>query len=474
MRLHGFLKNVVGFSISSIAAFVIGFASTPIMTRLYSPEELSRISMFLSAMGVMLVIVYFGQDQSFARYYHEVDDKNQLFSVNLSIIFVSWIITFTVTMGFVSVISEIIFSEINVPATLLCVFSTLPMAIIRMSSQLYRMQNKTKAYVVQAIALNFTTKVLVIVSAFISPDYNCYVVVYTVVAVILSVVFIAYQITRKNVSITFDIRKENIAVQFRFGFPLLVSSFAYQLYSFIPRAVLLNSETGAYEVGIYAAATSLASAINVVQAGFQTYFGAYVYETYKKDDGRINRIHHAIMFVSCSAMFVLSIFSGPIAMLLGSGYSHAARVFPILLIPPVLVNISETVVYGINIANKTALHIVIAVAAASVSYLATVVLVPTLHVVGAALGYSVASLVFYLLRSHWGLKYYAVVNSKWLTHVAIAFLFFAPLTNWYFADSFKVRHALLIASYCVLVAIYCFKFEGAIRKMVRSLRSRRS
>lgn len=467
MKSNRFIRSVAGFSVSSIAAFIIGFVSTPIMTRLYPPEQLSGTSMFLSALGVILVIVYVGQDQSFARFYHDVDDKGDLLGTNLIIITASWLITFVFSLLFVRLLSEVIYSEVNYLATILCAYSSLPMTILRMSSQLYRMQSKTKAYVIQSIVINFATKIFVILAAFISPDYNLYIIAYAVVSTVLAIVFMIVQMRHNEIRIRMHTNKKNISTQLQFGIPLMIAAFGYQLFTFIPRAVLLNSPSGQFEGGIYAAAISLASSINIVQAGFQTYFGAYVYESYKNDSGQINRIHHSIVFISASAIMLLTVFSGLIVSLLGSEYASSRLVFPILLIPPVLINLSETVVYGINLSNNTLLHIIIAFASAVVVFVFSYLLVPGIGAIGAAIAYAIASFVFYLLRSYWGIRYLNVVHDRWITYVSIMFMMFVPLISWLLDTNATSKYIAIFAAYLVLVILYCIKYRSFIGKTIR-------
>ena len=70
-----FLKSVVGFSMTSWIAFVIGFIATPIATRLFIPDELGKINMFSNYAALFGALCYLGLDQAFVRFFLEPPGK---------------------------------------------------------------------------------------------------------------------------------------------------------------------------------------------------------------------------------------------------------------------------------------------------------------------------------------------------------------------------------------------------------------
>ncbi|PEY45958.1 polysaccharide biosynthesis protein, partial [Bacillus cereus] len=52
----GLLKKFLSFSIGSWLSIIIGFISTPIITRILSPEEFGKSSLFMVILNVLLLI----------------------------------------------------------------------------------------------------------------------------------------------------------------------------------------------------------------------------------------------------------------------------------------------------------------------------------------------------------------------------------------------------------------------------------
>ena len=70
-------KKFMEYGIGSIITLLLGFISSPIITRLISPEENGKFSMFNTVIDLLLVIIVLGLDQSYVRYYYEEDENNR-------------------------------------------------------------------------------------------------------------------------------------------------------------------------------------------------------------------------------------------------------------------------------------------------------------------------------------------------------------------------------------------------------------
>ena len=70
-------KNFLSFSVGNWVNIIIGIIAIPLVTRILSPEEYGRVSMFILAVNIGLIIVNLGIDQSFVRFYYEEDKNNK-------------------------------------------------------------------------------------------------------------------------------------------------------------------------------------------------------------------------------------------------------------------------------------------------------------------------------------------------------------------------------------------------------------
>ncbi|WP_036071833.1 lipopolysaccharide biosynthesis protein [Listeria aquatica] len=73
------LNKFLSISIGSWIAMLIGFVSTPITTRLLSPDQFGQASIFLLVVDVLAAITLLGSDQSFIRFFYEEETSNRKF-----------------------------------------------------------------------------------------------------------------------------------------------------------------------------------------------------------------------------------------------------------------------------------------------------------------------------------------------------------------------------------------------------------
>ncbi len=449
----GFVKNLVGFSSESIINFIISFITVPIATRLFAPDAYGQVIMLQSVVLLCVVLPQFGQDQAFARFFHESKDKNRLLNINLTVVLVAWSFVMMGSVIFSRILSVKIFREVNGTAIILAAYTLLPMSLIRMSLMVYRMQIKIKSYIAQSVIYNTLIKAAILCTGFLRSDYNMYAFLLAGMMTAFAILCLLGQYRKNKVSFCGTVKMQEIKPFLIFGFPAVIAAFLFQLQSFLPR-YLLSSSVGFMELGIYSASVSLASTINVVQAGFSSYFGPYLYGHYEQDRGQINYIHHTMSYLCFLAVCGLTLFSGIIVKLLGEKYAGAQTVFPVLLIYLICVTLSETTVYGINIAKKMYLHIVVSALTVGSVFAFCIILIPKLGVLGAAISYSASALVFLASRTYWGLKYFKPIKNGGVTVAMLVAASAVTLINiWLDGETLKKTLAIL-AIVAVMSCVY--------------------
>lgn len=428
----------MGFSIINWLAFAISFIAAPILTRVYSPNELGAITIFISVSTIFQVTTLCGQDQYLARrYYEEVDLTRQLIT-NIIIIVAMWTLTSLITIGLAKWLSIMIFGEINILGVVMCSIVSLPLSFIRMSQQLARMSNDIKTYGIQLLLFTFSTKIATIAVAFISKDYNAFILCYVVIVFSLGCLYGFYQFRKLKLKSLQNISFVDLKLSISYGLPIMISSILFVANDTIPR-LILRSLGSMYAVGIYGAAVSLSGAINVIHSGFNTYFGAYFYENYSKDTGQINKIHHSLMFMLVSALILMCMFSLVIVKLLGDQYILAGSVFPFVMLMSIGNVVSETTVYGINLANKTYIHILISATVCCLAILLSYILIPLHDILGASMALGLSGFVFYILRTLSGQKYHRTINNTNRTVYGFIIAFLASFVNYAFYDQNIVK-----------------------------------
>lgn len=448
-----FIKNLLGYSSESIINFVVSFLVVPIATRLFSTAEYGQVTLLQSTLVMCMVVPMLGQDQAFTRFFYESKNKHRLLHLNISIIIATWLFVFVGVILFAKTLSMYLFNEVNVLAIIVAGYILLPLSIVRMSLLIYRMRTQVKSYVVQSVLYNILTKFAILSAGFLNKGYTVYAIILAILMTIFSILcFIRqYRVNRETIKITYDFAE--MRPYLMFGIPTVFSAFFSQMLGYVPRFMIKNY-AGFGELGIYSAASSLASTVNVIQAGFSTYFGAYLYGHYKEDQGQINCIHHFMGYICFLATAFLTIIS-PIAVpFLGESYNGTQIIFPIMVIYLICFSLSETTVYGINIVNKTYLHILITVISVLTVWVSGYFLIPKFGVTGGALAHSLSAIVFFGARSYWGLKYYNPIRKGWITVIMIVCAISITLVNWACNDEPITKYFIILIVITIVTIIY--------------------
>ena len=74
--MNKYLKYIGGYSLGPIFGAFISFVTIPLITYFIAPDEFGKVSMFTLATSLVELFLYLGLDQSYVKYYYEVDKNN--------------------------------------------------------------------------------------------------------------------------------------------------------------------------------------------------------------------------------------------------------------------------------------------------------------------------------------------------------------------------------------------------------------
>ncbi|MBU3134092.1 oligosaccharide flippase family protein [Clostridium gasigenes] len=406
-------KKFVEFGIGSIITLLLGFISSPIITRIISPEENGKFSMFNTVTNLLLVIVMLGLDQSYVRYYYEEEQHSRetLLRKCIKIPLIINIFIGIVIIILYKPISMYMVQEKSLMITILLVVNLLLSIISRFALLQIRMSQRAKLYSLLNVIMKIANLIFVIIIFFIYK--NSYVTL--VMAMILTniIVTVLAIILEKDQWFT---NKQKVPIKtstneiVRYGIPLVFSMAITWIFQSIDR-VAIKEFSGYSEVGLYSGAMTIVALLNAVQATFTTFWTPVAFERYSLEPDnkefftKINKIVSVIMmFIAIGLIASKDI----IVLLLGEKYREAVFIFPYLVFMPIMYTISETTVLGINFKKKPKYHIYIAIISAIVNLIGNLILVPKMGARGAAISTGLAYIVFFIARTYFSTKYYKV------------------------------------------------------------------
>lgn len=451
-----FIKKFVGFSVVTWVSFAISFLTAPISTRLFAPDVMGKINIFNTYSNLFGILIMIGLDQAFARFYLERPNNKTigyLFTFCFGITYALLACVIILSLPFRSALSWGLFEETDNLLLYLFFFSVFCSATLRYLNLSYRMEKNVKMYTIQGILMTLVSKVFYLGVGFWDPSYKPALIALTITHFALALVFLFIQRNRFELIHEFD--KEFSKEMFKYAIPLIPVSVLMWANQSIPQ-VVMQKTMDYYSIGIFTSAVALANVINIIQAGFNTFWLPYTYENYKNQTGQFNKVHRYLVCVLTIFALCLVLSQDVVFMLLGEKYRAAKAFFPFLILGPVCYIIGETTGLGIDLSKKTYLNIVVFSSSVAVNILLCILLRIPFGLPGIAMANALAGITAMVLKTHFGQKHYHAVNSYRYILISICLITISAFITLY-TESLSFR--LLLLGMVFLFSLYGFRQE---------------
>lgn len=473
MKKKGLLQKFLSFSIGNWIVIIIGVFSTPLITRLISPDDFGKASMFTLIVSLLSLISFMGTDQSFTRFYYEHNDISQKSTLLYQCLKVSFI-----TFGIIIVILSFfrypflikIVGEYDTLLYFILLFTIFITILNRYVFLVIRMEQRGLLYSgLQVMSRILEVSFIITFVIFLTIDYKS--MIYAQSLTIFLVTLTGFILSRKMWAIkrVDQSKNEDSVLSFKelihYGFPLGVTGMIYWLFQTLDRFAL-NYWSTYEELGLYVAAFKIVALLNIIQTSFTTFWVPVSYQKYqenKEDKDFFSNFASLIMLLMIFIGLFVLISKDLIVYLLGPEYREAAKIMPFLIFMPIMYTLSEVTVVGINFAKKSYWHIIISIITLISNLIGNLILVPSLGAVGAAVSTGISYIVFLLMRTFISLRYYKVNYhlSNMMSSIIILLMYTFVLT---FYSS--IYDFLLGIVFTVLLLMLNFKL---IKKSIENL-----
>ncbi|MGL5208079.1 oligosaccharide flippase family protein [Cetobacterium sp.] len=404
---NNLLKKFLSFSIGGYVALVIGFFTTPITTRMLSPEQYGISSMYLLVVNILILLAMLGLDQGFVRYFYDEteEDKGLLLKNCLKIPVVMLAMISILILLFREKISKFIFLEDSYPMIILLIVMLIFTLLNRYSFLTVRMNQKAKLFsMFQILTQLFNFIFIVLLFKVYGDNYKTIIIGSTITTIILTLFSIfserkIWSFKGKNIKTT---EKELL----KYSLPFTITMALTWIFQSSDK-VVIKMFSNVEELGLYAAAFKIVALLNIIQGGFTTFWIPVAYERYTKNPKDLEffeKIHSYMSLVMFGVALVVLMSKDLIILLLGEKFRVASSIMPCLVLMPIMYTISETTVLGINFKKRTKYHMNISVVVAVLNILGNLLLVPYLEAKGAAISTGLVYVVFFSLRTYFSLK----------------------------------------------------------------------
>ncbi len=450
----GFLRSALSYSVATYINFIIYGLSVLLTTYLMPPEVFGPVDIFISAATLIMNTAVLGLDQAFIRFFNEPPNgmgAKRLFTVCLFISGSTLIIFGIIASTFFSdLLTSLFFSGI-MPSyvTPLLFINAFLLMLARYYNIAYRMEGNLKLYTAESIGMQFFSRFFFVLGTLVQPTFEMSILFFTIGLAVFAVMF---ALLRKDKPFPDKkaMQKNNLAELLPYGLALAPTPVMLWLTSLFSKAYI-GSLFGSAEQGIYSMVILLSNVIAVIQAGFATYWSAFIYANYRTNQKEISKVHDYIVLITALFFVLIVMFEDVLFMVLGEEYRVGMQLFPILSLGPLFLIISETTVYGISISRKTLFDTI----GIGISLVGTVVfsllLAPTFGMIGASLSVALSGIAMFVFRTVIAQKLYKTIehpirSAMSLLLVVILAIFSTIFTNYFWIKfTFAVICAIMFS-----------------------------
>lgn len=449
-------KTVIAYAVGPIGGGIFSIISLPILTWLFSAEDIGRLAMLQVAINFSTLLFCLGLDQAYVREYHESPNKAALFVMCTAPGFILLVAAvLAVKLIHFDLISNLLFGEhIDMYAylVLLCLVASY---LSRFLSLILRMQNRALAFSLSQLLSKGLLLAIVIAYLLSDPPYTFMMLLEAQTAALLLTLVVFGWNTRHEWRSAlvpgFDF--ENFKHLLSYGLPLVVAGLLSWGVNSLDR-VFLRSLSSYEELGIYSVAASFAASAALLSSVFNTIWAPMVFKWNANgvDFERITKIADRLMAVVSIFICLTGAFLWILQYALPEKYHTVPSIVAGCMLPPLFYTLSEVTGIGIAITKKNGYAVIVSFFSLGFGMLLGWLLIPTYGSKGAMLMMVGAFWVFFILRTEISARIWKSSERRWLhirALVMVGYVILCSLYDFYMLGSFVIYLSLFLTGFLV-------------------------
>ena len=421
-------KQFMSYAMGSFAVLILGFISSPIITRLISPGEYGKMSMFNMIVTVFGMVSILGLDQSYIRFYNKNGvDKETLFKQCRALPFLFTGIVVAVYILFARPINQLLFNTHSLLVMILVILCIICTVTNRFEFLYVRMHQEGKVYSFVQICQKLSYIVAFIAFFWILGDRFEVAIAAISCSMLLATGLLFFRRVKRTAAEMKISRRDTISNKqlFLFGLPFVANSMLSWLMISADKISIKMWASDIAELGYYSAAATIIVLITTLKDVFSTFYAPVALQSYERDPDNTEFFRSFCELLSsvCFLLGIIFIMSKDIiVLLLGEQYRSASKIMPCLLFVPIMHMLAEITSQGINFKNKPILHNFIEIPVCILNFLLNYLLIPYIGARGAAIASGLSYIVFFFGKTIVSEKCYPVGYRK--TNICLQVMFF--------------------------------------------------
>lgn len=467
-----FIRDVIRYSISNWVNFILGFLAVIVLTRVMSAALYGAYAIFNTTVSTLLMFFYFGFDQAFIRFYNEPPSGNTSGQLGIKLMRMALAIEICAAL-----IVSIFFREyvaqalLGIPDNFFCIMvfvSVFAQIILRFFNINYRMSFNSKAFTIEAIAVQTINRFVVIIAILISPALNSIFLTNGLGMLLLAMVYVAGAGKKfAGGKIGWSYKGFKPVMQFSlFTAPVPLAAV---LNNFLNQQIIAHM-LGNASVGIYASANYFYQILLALQGGFNSYWAAYMYTNYKREQNKIQRVHNFVMLGLIVLFLLLIALKDLVYLVIGSDFYESKKFFSLVLLQGMMPFVLETTGYGIILEKKAHINLLCYLASLAADVFFAYTLCKSMGLIGVAVAGAVGGIVLMCLRTVVSQKYYKSITSVAKTTAGTSLLIFIAVIETISFSNKTVIWMLVVIATCLLYRCEIRKLGSILKNMIRERR----
>lgn len=463
---------------------MLSFLLVPLYTTegvLTSVAEYGQVNVIFSWFVLFNVILAYGMETAFFRYYSKEQDKDKVVGTSTISLIVSSFVFFAMALLFQNQIANVI--DINVKYIKLVIWILLldalviiPFAWLRATQQPMRYAVIKILNVVVNLGLNLFFLLALkdlaigdnIFSTIYKPNFEIsYIFIANLIASALTLLLMMSFYVK--VKFTFDTKLWNSMM--RYAYPVLIAGVAFSINETFDRILLkelLPQNIAETHIGMYSACYKLALFMTLFATAYRLGIEPFFFSHANSENPQKNYARILEFFVAAGSVIFLAVvvFADLIKPFIvrGEAYWEAMWVVPIILLANFCLGIYHNLSVWYKITDRTKFGAYISVIGALMTLGINILFIKTFSYKASAIATLSAYATMMLLSYYFGRKYYPIpYNLKKISIYLFVSILFSVISFYQFRYNYVIGISLLI----VFLGIVGFSEKNQIKQLLR-------
>ncbi|MGB7784895.1 MAG: oligosaccharide flippase family protein [Salinimicrobium sp.] len=459
--LQKLFKQTFIYGVATVVPRMLTFILVPLYTYYLPTEGFGEVAIVFSWMAVFNVLLSYGMETSFFRFFHQEDFRKQVVATSSISLVISTIIFLSLGLLLKDTISE---ATAIAPMYIVYVLFILALdALVTIPFAWLRATERPRVFAaikIGNVAVNLGLNLFFIIflprlaskngifEALYIPDFEiAYIFISNLIASALTLLVMLPFYLRLKYSFDKILWKRMMS----YGAPILIAGIGFvinEVFDKILLGRLLPQDIAKSEVGAYAACYRLALFMTLFatafRMGIEPFFFSHAKE--KNSTETYAMITKYFVIFGSAILVVVTVFSDLIKLLLiqNSSYFEAMTVVPMILMANLFLGIYHNLSVWYKVSDRTRYAAYISIFGAAVTLILNFWLIPYYSYVGSAIATMAAYGSMMLLSFYFGRKYYPVpydlkrIGGYLLLSIGFSVLYFYVFRNNYYLGSILI------------------------------------